>query len=85
VTPDGRDGTVSINQDVSLFASILDAGSTVEHKLAATRGAWIQVITGALTVNDQSIAAGDGAVVEDAETLRITADEKSEFILFDLA
>jgi redox-sensitive bicupin YhaK (pirin superfamily) len=85
VTPDGREGTVSINQDVSIFASILDAGATVDYPLAAGRGAWIQVVSGALTVNGQAIGAGDGAAAEEAETLRIAASATSEFILFDLA
>ena len=85
VAPDGRDGTVSINQDVSIFASVLDAGASVSHTLGAGRGAWVQVISGALAVNDQEIVAGDGAAVEGAETLRIVASAASEFILFDLA
>ena len=85
VTPDGRDGSLSIHQDVSLYASVLHAGAKVEHKLAAKRGAWIQVVSGALSVNDQSIAAGDGAAIEDADLVRVTATAASEFLLFDLA
>jgi len=85
VTPDGRDGSLKIHQDVSLYASVLDAGAVVEQPLAAGRGAWIQVVGGDLTVNDQAIAAGDGAAIEDAGTLRIAAGQASEFILFDLA
>jgi redox-sensitive bicupin YhaK (pirin superfamily) len=85
VTPDGRDGSLKIHQDVSLYASVLDAGAVVEQKLAAGRGAWIQVVSGDLMVNDQAIAAGDGAAIEDAGTLRIAAGQASEFILFDLA
>jgi len=85
VTPDGRDGTLSIHQDVSLYGAVLDEGVTVEHRLAAGRGAWVQVVSGDLTVNDQEIRQGDGAAIEDAEVLRIAAGQKSEFILFDLA
>lgn len=85
VAPDGRDGALSIHQDAFLFASVLDAGAKLEHKLGAKRGAWIQVVSGALAVNDQAIGAGDGAAVEEAETLWIVATSASEFILFDLA
>jgi redox-sensitive bicupin YhaK (pirin superfamily) len=85
VAPDRRDGALTIHQDAVLFASVLDAGTAVEHPLASGRGAWIQVVSGALTVNDQAIGAGDGAAVEDAALLRIGATKPSEFILFDLA
>lgn len=85
VSPDGRDGSLTINQDVSLYASVLDEGKSVEHTLAKERGAWIQVITGALSVNGQEIAEGDGAAVEEAEKLAITAAKPSEFLLFDLS
>ncbi len=84
VSPDGRDGSLSIHQDVSLYAAVLDAGAGVQHALAKGRGAWLQVITGALAVNGQTIGAGDGAAIEDAETLTITARDKSEFLLFDM-
>ncbi len=85
VSPDGRDGSLKIHQDVSLYASILDEGKTVAHTLAKDRGAWVQVVAGALSVNGQDIVAGDGAAVEEAETLTITANKPSEFILFDLS
>ena len=84
VSPDGRDGTLKIHQDAFLFASVLEAGQTVVHPLAKGRGAWVQVIKGELTANDQAIAAGDGAAIEDADTVSIRADQASEFILFDL-
>jgi len=85
VAPDGRDGALSIHQDVSLYASVLDAGKAVEHAMAKGRGAWVQVVSGSLLVNDQVIGAGDGAAIEEADRLRIVANENSEFLLFDLA
>jgi hypothetical protein len=85
VSPDGRDGSLMIHQDVSLYASVLDESQSVEHALAKDRGAWVQVVSGALKVNDQEIVAGDGAAVEETELLKITATKASEFILFDLS
>ena len=46
VSPGGRDGSVSIHQDVSIFASLLDKDAAVEHALGTGRGAWVQVSRG---------------------------------------
>jgi len=85
VAPDGRDGALAIHQDARLFASLLDAGKTLEHKLEAGRGAWVQLVSGRLNVGELALNDGDGAVIEDVATLRIAAAAQSEFILFDLA
>jgi len=81
----GDDGSVHINQDVSVFASILKEGTTVEHKLAAGRHAWIQLISGSVDVNGYTLDAGDGAAISEETALKIRAYENnSEFLLFDL-
>jgi len=85
VSHDGRDGSIRINQDVSLFASLLDEGRTLTHTLAKGRGAWLQLIKGELRVNDATISAGDGIAIEDEDSLTITATQTAEFLLFDLA
>lgn len=85
VSPDGRDGALSIHQDAEIYASVLDAGAEVEHALAKGRGAWIQLVSGALLVNDQALAAGDGLAIEEVDAVRIAASAPSEFLLFDLA
>jgi redox-sensitive bicupin YhaK (pirin superfamily) len=51
VAPGGPEGSLHINQDVRVYASLLDAGASVSHKLAAGRGTWIQVVEGELAVN----------------------------------
>ena len=82
---DGRDDSVHLNQDVSLFASILDADQEVEREMDAKRYAWIQVARGSLTVNDENVEQGDGVVVVGESNLRIKAQEPAEILLFDLA
>ncbi len=85
VSPGGSDGSLSIHQDVSIFASLLDKDAAVEHALGTGRGAWVQVVSGALTANGQAIAVGDGAAIQETDRLQIAAQEPSEFILFDMA
>jgi len=81
----GDDGSVSINQDVKLFASILDNEDKVTHELANGRHAWVQLISGSVDVNGQLLETGDGAAISDETKLTIRAlEDKSEFLLFDL-
>jgi len=82
---DGRDGSVSLNQDVSLFASILDSGQQVEYPIGETRYGWLQVARGSVDVNDQRANQGDGVVVVAEPDLTIRANESAEILLFDLA
>jgi redox-sensitive bicupin YhaK (pirin superfamily) len=82
---DGRDDSVHLNQDVSLFASILDADQEVEREMDAKRYAWIQVARGSVTVNGESAEQGDGVVVVGESKLNIKAQEPTEILLFDLA
>jgi len=85
VSNDGRDGSVTINQDAAIFAAIIEPGSEVVHQLAANRNAWIQVARGAVTVNGNELDQGDGAAVMAESVLTIAGREESEVLLFDLA
>src|SRR5215510_7191579 len=82
---DGRDDSVHVNQDVSLFASILDAGEEIERAMDPVRYAWIQVARGAITVNGETAEQGDGLVIVAESGLKIKAEEPAEGLLFDLA
>ncbi len=81
---DGGDGSVSWHQDVSVFASLLGPGRSLTHELAPNRYAWLQLISGALTANGRSLAPGDGLAFSAESSLRISAGQVSEFLLFDL-
>ncbi len=78
------DGPLSTHQDVRLYASLLGAGATVRHVLTPGRGAWVQVVTGAIAVNGIAMAEGDGLALEDEPEIHITSDGGAEFLLFDL-
>ncbi|MDR3440100.1 pirin family protein [Telmatospirillum sp.] len=85
VTADGRNGALTVHQDVDLYASILESGARIDFALRPGRGAWIQMVRGLVTVNGQPIGDGDGLAAEQVEALAIVADRSSEFLLFDLA
>jgi len=82
---DGRDGSVTVRQDVSVFASILGAGESVRYDMDQARYGWIQVARGAVRVNDVAAGQGDGAIAMGESSLDIVAGEASEILLFDLA
>jgi quercetin 2,3-dioxygenase len=84
VSPDGKDGSLRMNQESSLYASILEKGKELSHSLAPGRHAWIQVARGSLSVNGIQLSIGDGASVTDETSLSLLANEDSEFLLFDL-
>jgi hypothetical protein len=82
---DARDGSVKVHQDVDLYASLLSAGSELDHALRAGRHAWVQVARGSIAMNGHRLGAGDGAAVSAESALRLTARVPSEVLLFDLA
>jgi len=82
---DGREGTVTIHQDVDLYASRLEPGERVKHALADGRHAWLQMVSGRIELNGTSLAAGDGAAMSQESALEMVAQEPSHFLLFDLA
>ena len=82
---DGRDGGVTIHQDVDLYVSRLEPGERVKHALANGRHAWLQMVTGRVECNGTALGAGDGAAVSRESALEISALEPAHFLLFDLA
>jgi redox-sensitive bicupin YhaK (pirin superfamily) len=85
VEPEGRDGALKIHADARLFASLLDAGASLEYDVPQGRHAWVQVARGTVEVAGTVLRAGDGASTSDAGPLTITASEDAELLVFDLA
>ncbi|EDX86078.1 conserved hypothetical protein [Synechococcus sp. PCC 7335] len=83
---DGREGSVTIHQDVSLYAATLSEGAKISYELAPNRKAWLQVVKGSLQLDGQTLTAGDGLAFADLDTLSVLgSDESTEILLFDLA
>jgi len=81
---DGRDGSITIHQDVDLYASVLEAGNELSLQLRPNRKVFVQVVDGDIEVNGQRLSAGDGAQMEDEQALRIAAVSEAEFLVFDM-
>ncbi len=82
---DGREGSLTVHQDLSLYASVLKPGDTATHTVAEGRRAWVQVVKGEVALNGESLREGDGASTEQSGTLTFEASADAELLLFDLA
>jgi redox-sensitive bicupin YhaK (pirin superfamily) len=82
---DGRDGSVGVRQDVSLYGALLAKGEAAEHAFAPGRHGWIQVVRGAVTANGAGLEAGDGAALSGEAAVALAARADAEVLLFDLA
>lgn len=82
---DGRHDSITIHQDVNLYASVLEQGSELSHELRGDRKVFVQVVEGEITVNGEPLTAGDGAQLQHEQSLTIAASADAEFLLFDMA
>jgi quercetin 2,3-dioxygenase len=83
---DGRDGSITIHQNVDLYAAALLEGESVSYTFRPRRVGWLQVARGEVQLNDRSLSAGDGVAIaqEFLITLQGVAKE-AEVLLFDMA
>jgi redox-sensitive bicupin YhaK (pirin superfamily) len=82
---DGREGSVSIHQDVNLYAAILEQDEELVFQIPPGRHVWLQVTRGTVAAQGASLDAGDGAALSDESQLTIAARSRAELLLFDLA
>ena len=82
---DGRDGALTIHQDVDLYSAVLDDGDNVSLTMRDGRRAWVQVARGSAQLNGRQLHPGDGAAVSDEAILEMTATSQAEVLIFDMA
>ena len=85
VSPDGREDSLVIHQNVNLYASILDQDTAITHTFDEGHSGWIQIVDGEVEINSETLKAGDGAAIEQTASLEIKAVTGAEFLLFDMA
>ncbi|WP_373089072.1 pirin family protein [Sneathiella sp.] len=85
---DGRDGSVTIYQDVDLYGRLLAKDQTVTFAIKPKRMIWIQIVSGYLEIGGNFYGEGDGLGISEEETpltIKGIHREPSEFLLFDLS
>ena len=84
-SPDGREGSVAMHQDVHIHACKLVKGQAMSFEIRPERHAWAQIARGRLRLNGRTLQAGDGAKTSQQGWLVFEAERDSELLLFDLA
>lgn len=80
----GRDDSITINQDADIYLGRTTKASNITHPVSADRGIWIQMIKGGLSALGHTLAAGDGAAISDVSSLEMSTQPDTEFLLFDM-
>lgn len=83
-SPDGQDGSVRIQQDARMFATLLEKGESVTHAFPRGRNGWLHVATGSAQINGTSLKAGDGVAIDGESQISISSPDRGEVILFEL-
>lgn len=84
VSPDGRQGSLRIHQDVLVCSAIIDPGHHIVHELATGRTAWLHVVCGEATLNDIVLTQGDGVGVTNERSVSLTVQDDTEILLIDM-
>ena len=82
---DGRDGSLTIHQDVSLLATLVDAGTELDYAFDGPRRGFLQVVRGSVDIDADTLSAGDAAAMQNHASLVLKAREEAELLLFDMA
>lgn len=81
---DGRDGSIRVQQDASVFAGLLHGDEDIAYQAHSGRKVWLQVAEGRLKLNGKQLETGDGVAVESGP-IQLTNGENANILLFDLA
>lgn len=84
VSPDGQDGSLRIHQDAKLYGAVLTPAARASLSLGEGRYGWVQVARGAVSLDGQRLAAGDGAALEGRNLTFEAEDDGAELLVFDL-
>jgi redox-sensitive bicupin YhaK (pirin superfamily) len=82
---DGRNGSVTVHQDIDLLAAQLGSGQRTNFHLKTHRRAWVQIARGGVMLNGMLLKAGDGVAASQEDVLEAKAVEDAELLVFDLA
>jgi len=83
VSHDGREDSLSINQNVNMLVGLLDGDETITYALA--NKAWVHIARGEVNMCGHTLKAGDGASIDEETELYFKNGKDAEFIIFDMA
>jgi len=81
---DNQGAALKVNQDMQLYASVLDAQANLAYTLNDNRSAYLHIARGNIEIEGQQLASGDAVMLHGPAELDIKAKAESEVLLFDL-
>ena len=84
ISPDGRDGSLRIQQDAHVYAGLFDGDDSATLTLDKDRHAYVHVARGSVELNGVKLEAGDGVRLRNPQALQLTAGKDAEVLVFDL-
>jgi redox-sensitive bicupin YhaK (pirin superfamily) len=83
-SPDGRESSLPIEQDVQIYSTFINKGNHMIHELWPGRSSWLHVVKGRILLDDLDLRTGDGAGISEEIAVSFTAQMPTEILLFDL-
>lgn len=84
ISPEGECGSLSVYQDVRVYAGLFDGAESATLGLPENRYAYVHVARGTVSVNGEALLEGDGARLRNLREVRITDGHEAEILVFDL-
>lgn len=80
----GKDGSVLIHQDASIYAAILNGETRLTHQLAPNRTGYVHLIRGQVEVNGTKLTTGDALKIQEESLVEFSNAADAELLMFDL-
>lgn len=84
-SPDGDQGSVSMNADARVFAGLFDGDEAASLALPEGRRAYVHLVRGELEVNGRRLKTGDALAIEAEAEVALSHGREAEVLVFDLA
>jgi quercetin 2,3-dioxygenase len=81
---DGRDGSVVIHADASMYAGLFDGDESAALALPTGRRAYVHVVRGTVEINGQPVRGGDALMLEDEKSVELRDGRNAEVLVFEL-
>lgn len=83
VTPNGEAGSLSMNQDASLYRLVLTVNDSIALDTDNSIG-YLHIISGSVSVDEYEFSAGDALAINAGEGIELVAKDEVEALWFDL-
>lgn len=84
-SPHREKESLKIYQDAKVYLANLEEKRTIKHEVDRHRHLWVQVISGKIKLQGQTLKSGDGVAISEERMIEIMGEDKPQILLFDLS